>query len=1190
MSGFLSTPGYFPHRFLSQPGLVWTSVLADGLIAVSCGVVFACLLPVVRRERRFLAFGAFLLACAGTHSLGVATDWWPGVWLWAAAKVGCAAASMLAALYFAKTEGLDALPDAKRALQQSEAFLEQTGRLAGVGGWEINLVTKELTWAAETYRILGAEPWFQPRLEESLSRYAAQHQPRLRAAIERATTHGEGLDLEVEMTTVDGREIWVRMIGAVEFSDGKPVRMRGAFQDITARVNERLAIEQANARAAVATDSGGIGIWDWDIPNDRLIWDAWMYRLYGLEPRPDEPVVYDVWARHLHPEDRAATEQALWNAVAGLGDYEPEFRVIWDDGSVHHIKGTARVTRDAAGQPLGMIGTNRDITRRKEAEAMLVEQASLLDLAHDGIMVRSLEGKIRFWNHGAEEMYGYTKEEAVHSMAHQLLSTIFPQPLPLIEAELLRNERWEGELTHTTRDGRKIVVASRWVLERGKDGAPAGVLEINNDITDRKKAEEAARQSHEKEQLLVRGVKEYAILLLDAEGHVTSWNEGAEGIKGYRADEILGRHFSAFYTAEDAAGGKPARGLDIARRQGRYEEEGWRVRKDGTLFWADVVITALFDDKGELRGFGKVTRDITERMRTEAAMREAQVAAEAASRAKSDFLANMSHEIRTPMNAIVGMTQLALRASPSPEQSVYLTKIAGAADSLLNIINDILDFSKIEAGRMELEAIPFSVEKVLRDLDDIVSHTAKRKNIALSFSVSRDVPAVLIGDPLRLGQILINLVNNGIKFTSQGSVSVAVSAARITEDTTDISFAVADTGIGMNEATLPRLFQSFNQADPSVTRKYGGTGLGLAISKQLCDLMGGTISATSEEGKGSLFVVKIRFPVATGGAQAPSEAGRNLLLVADDRAGEANRFDARALSSGTGSAALEGSELAGRRVLLVEDNPINQDLATELLAGLGIKVSVAVNGREGVDRILTEPLAEPFDLVLMDIQMPVMDGLTATRLIRADPRFRELPIIAMTAHAMSSDRDKSLAAGMNDHLTKPISLERLWNALRRWMPAASSSAPGQPVGAAADDSLPEELWPFDLQAVLRRTNGNPRVLRKMLLSFCSQYAEAGPELRRLVNEGKMDEGESLVHSLKGSAQTLAANELSHAADALEVALRTGVTHRLHALIDEVEERLRPALAAAMTLDRRVHTADAAKAWPASLGDTSSLLL
>jgi len=538
------------------------------------------------------------------------------------------------------------------------------------------------------------------------------------------------------------------------------------------------------------------------------------------------------------------------------------------------------------------------------------------------------------------------------------------------------------------------------------------------------------------------------IITIDGSGTVISINPAVVKMFGYKAEDVVGRDIQMLMPEPNRSShdGHPARyestgsagGIGVGR-----ELEG--LTKAGLTFPIELTVTEV-SFHGQ-RMFVGLVRNITERKRAEDISRQARDAAEAANRTKSNFLANMSHEIRTPINAIMGMTYLAQRANPSPRQQGYLTKIGIASQSLLSIINDILDFSKIEAGKLGLEHITFSLNEVLRNLIDIVGQKAQEKGIAIVFSGAHEVPRLVIGDPVRLGQILINLVNNAIKFSDKGEIVVQVMAEDVTLDKVRLAFSVCDSGIGMSAEQVSNLFQSFNQADTSFTRRYGGTGLGLAISKQLCELMEGSISVESQLGKGSTFLFSASFGIAT--EELPltvreprdhplkrsvlvvddSEIARNMLLMSTiaSISGERVEGPAFGLQSAPGYLPLE---LTGRRVLMVEDNEINRDVASELLSDLGIRVAVAVNGREGVDQVL----AEAFDLVLMDIQMPVMDGLTATRLIRSDARFHQLPIIAMTAHTMSGDRERSLEAGMNDHLTKPINPDTLAAMLFRWMP------------------------------------------------------------------------------------------------------------------------------------------------------------
>jgi PAS domain S-box-containing protein len=402
----------------------------------------------------------------------------------------------------------------------------------------------------------------------------------------------------------------------------------------------------------------------------------------------------------------------------------------------------------------------------------------------------------------------------------------------------------------------------------------------------------------------------------------------------------------------------------------------------------------LLDAQGQVCAVGGMALDITEQ-------KEAQRAAEAATQAKSVFLANMSHEIRTPMNAILGMSHLALRSGLTPRQENYLQKINTAAESLLGILNDILDFSKIEAGKLEVELVDFDLGEVMHNLANLLGMKAQESGLEVLIDLPADLPNALVGDPLRLGQVLLNLGSNAVKFTERGQVTLSVRPVQQAEHGVELRFEVRDTGVGIQEAHRRRLFQPFEQADSSTSRRHGGTGLGLAISRHLVRLMGGELDMQSEPGEGSSFFFTLR--LALQSSRAPDG------LRSQDWP--------------------HGSQLKGARILLVEDNEINREVAFELLTGAGIVVAVAENGREALEVLLRER----FDGVLMDCQMPVMDGFEATRALRSRHELRDLPIIAITANAMVGDREKALAAGMNDHIAKPINVVQLFATLERWV-------------------------------------------------------------------------------------------------------------------------------------------------------------
>jgi two-component system sensor histidine kinase/response regulator len=505
------------------------------------------------------------------------------------------------------------------------------------------------------------------------------------------------------------------------------------------------------------------------------------------------------------------------------------------------------------------------------------------------------------------------------------------------------------------------------------------------------------------------------------------------------------------------------------------------------------------------------------------AMQGALLRAEAEARMKSAFLANMSHEIRTPMNAILGMSRLALMADPNPKLRNYLSKILGAGEHLLAIINDILDHAKIEAGKLHVERVPFKLADMLDHLAAMSTVKTDPKGIALHIVVAPEVPARLVGDPLRLGQVLINLVDNAAKFTEQGDIVVAVNVVDSDSDDNGmtLAFSVSDSGIGMNQQQVERLFQSFSQADSSTTRKYGGTGLGLSISRQLVELMDGRITVTSAPGQGSCFTFTAPLGIAPG-------------MSAPDAAVSAMPADL--------------PRLDGARILLAEDNANNREVALDFMAAARMQVDIAVNGVEAVRMVQ----GGDYDLVLMDVQMPELDGLGAARAIRAsgNPALVALPIVAMTAHAMASDRALSQQAGMNDHVTKPIDPDLLFFTLLKWidparlvgraLPVVDQFATAPSVLASALPTAPGIDW----RVALGNVGGQRNRLEKRAGSFVREYGAAPAVLRDALHTGDHARLQSMAHNLKSSAAYVGALAMSAAASRLEHDLRAGQHERL----------------------------------------------
>ena len=581
------------------------------------------------------------------------------------------------------------------------------------------------------------------------------------------------------------------------------------------------------------------------------------------------------------------------------------------------------------------------------------------------------------------------------------------------------------------------------------------------------------------------------------------------------------------------------------------------VELDGRQRWVRWQARADARADGTWNGYFK---DVTEERDMELTLRHAKDMAEAATQVKSDFLANMSHEIRTPMNAILGMSHLALRTELSPRQRDYLVKIDRAGHHLLGIINNILDYSKVEAGQMTVEQVDFSLDNVLANVSGVTAGAASARGLQLLQEVAPEVPNALRGDPLRLAQILINFAGNAIKFTDQGTVTLSVQLASRDGDQAMLRFAVRDTGIGLNAEQSARLFQSFSQADSSISRKYGGTGLGLAISRKLAVLMGGDVGVDSTPGMGSTFW----FTASVG--IGPSS-------------GETSQSHLARLASSQGDALPSLARIAGARVLVVDDNAVNQQVASEMLSAAGLIVDVAGDGAQ----CLAMVKQQHYDLVLMDMQMPVMDGLQATAALRASGH-HALPVIAMTANVLAEDRARCEAAGMNDFASKPIEPDVLWRQLLRWIrpgeeaavPAGDEAARAHLETAAAvapsAPAAPEACLPaipgLDMAAGVRRVMGKQAAYARILQTFARDQQAMASDLTARMRDNDRSGAATLLHTLRGVAGNIGASELLPLAEQLEHALAcetaAELAPRTEALVRELE-RLLAAIAAAAPL-------------------------
>jgi PAS domain S-box-containing protein len=954
-------------------------------------------------------------------------------------------------------------------LRRTTTLLNDAQRMAKMGAWELDLSTGKTFWTDEVYAIHEVDTDFDHNKANGIEFYHEDDRPIIAQAIGDAISQQKPFDVQCRFITAKGNHRRVRASGYPVVAGGVVIRLMGMFQDISQEKEaQRALLESREQYQSLVQNIPGITY--------RCKYDAdWtmLFMSSAVDPLSGYPASDFIqnevraFASVIHPLDRVLVADRIHTAVAAGEVWDLEYRILHRAGSIRWVNEKGRCVRGEDGEVLYLDGFILDITERKLAQAELESQrlrlAGIIEGTHVGTWEWNVQTGETVFNERWAEIVGYKLEEI--SPVSIETWTGFAHPEDLKESGEQLEAHFRGELDYYDFESRMLHKDGTWmwVLDRGKvvswtpDGKPLLMLGTHQDITERKRAEEA----------LIRTNRE----LEEATAHANNMA----------------------------------------------------------------------------------------------------VQAEMANIAKSDFLANMSHEIRTPMNGVIGMTDLLLDTALTGEQQRYAGTIKSSGESLLALINDILDFSKIEAGKLDLEILTFDLQHLLDDVATTMQHKFEQKGLSFTCSASPDVPVPLSGDPARLRQILTNLVGNALKFTSEGEVAVTVARAEChvagagngtgemkpdhpleTPDLVTLRFSVRDTGIGIPANKIPSLFDKFTQADTSITRKYGGTGLGLAISKQLVELMGGQIGVISKPGKGAEFWFTVQVGNRTGAALAKAEPDKEL-------------------------GALQGFAHREARILLVEDNPVNQQVALGMLKKLGLVAETANHGHEALARLASQP----YDLIFMDVQMPEMDGYEATRQIRLREGER-VPIVAMTAHAMQGDREKCLGAGMDDYLVKPLSVRDLAAVLDKWLPARGTlGAPRETdLGDRSEDGgstsgqddvrsptlrdvvLPAGAVIWDRSALLDRVLGDEEMVGMITDAFVADMPRQMEALKGCVASGDTDEAERRVHTIKGAAANIGGERLRGVAFALEQAFFACDVERQRQLLEDLVsafEELRAAL-------------------------------
>lgn len=908
-----------------------------------------------------------------------------------------------------------------------------------------------------------------------------------------AFEQGQSFDVEVLQYRNDGTHFMSRTRGqSVLNSEGGVLEYFAIVEDITKAKEDEARIRYAEQLWKFALEGAGDGVWQYDLETHQSFYSEEYKRMLGYDPATFDKE-NQFWLNRIHPDDLTTVVKENEEYDAGTrSSHNREIRMRHKDGHYLWIldRGMA-VSYTANGLPKLVTGTHTNISHIKNTELELWQRVQQFQSLSEGIPAVLYEyeyaqdgtEKLRYVSPAMQRIFGISPE----AFREDYRRFVFHEDLPAIdaanEASLSSLKPYYNESRLQLPNG-KLVWRSVAATYSYDTAAGAHVFTgFMMDITDRKKAEDALRLNEEKYRGIIANMN-LGLLEVDIDDRIQVCNQSFLRMSGYAQHEITGKRAVDLFVDTDE---KYTIELQNRRRSAGHSDvyEMKVHNKQGEEKWWLISGAPRYDDSGKMVGSIGIHLDITQQKLLEQELRMATLTAEESSRAKERFLANMSHEMRTPMNAIIGLGRQLKKTQLDQQQRLFLDSINTASDNLLVIINDVLDLSKIQAGKLALEHIPFKPAELVRRAVQMIMHRVEEKNLWVEVKMEEGIAPVLIGDPYRLQQILINLVSNAVKFTDHGGITITLAAKPQTIHGQCFIVTVQDTGIGIDEAFVQEMFEPFSQAYTHSTRKYGGTGLGLSIIKQLVDLMHGDIEVQSTTGHGTTFTIKVMLEQGTE-SDLPKETSH---LLPNDL-------------------------LKNISVLLVEDNAMNRLVARTVLQQYGASVVEAVHGEDAIHLLQKETV----DIVLMDMQMPVLDGVSATAIIRKDIS-SSLPVIALTANALSSEQDACFKAGMNDFVAKPFEENVLIRKIAEWVGRPfDEQAAAQPVVAtsSAESDLP--LYSLDMLNDIAR--GNQAFVQKMVDMFVEQTPAIADQLLAHANHGEWEQMGAVAHKLKPTLDNL----------------------------------------------------------------------